>query len=141
MDKVRRAIQAGEIDATSYASGRKGMEHMHSALEGGTISAPEGKDKGGGQRKEVTLDTTAKINVPAGQKIFPNNRSAQASLHWIMRSMGNIHSSQPSVGGEKFNPALAGTVPHDPSTHGALNQLDPSTIAHTQNLRKTWKQQ
>jgi hypothetical protein len=59
----------------------------------------------------------------------------------IMRSMGNIHSSQPSVGGEKFHPALAGTVPHDPNTHGALNQLDPSTIAHTQNLKKTWKEQ
>jgi hypothetical protein len=141
MDKVNRAIQAGEIDPTSYASGRKGMEHMYSALEGGTISAPEGKEKGGGQRKDVTLDTTAKINVPAGQKIFPNSRSAQASLHMIMRSMGNIHSSQPSVGGEKFHPALAGTVPHDPNTHGALNQLDPSTIAHTQNLKKTWKEQ
>jgi hypothetical protein len=54
-----------------------------------------------------------------------------------MTSMGTIHGSQKlNKDGEKFHPALAGTVPHDPSTHGALNQLDPSTVAHTQALRK-----
>ena len=138
MDKVRRAIEAGEIDPTAYAPGRKGMEHMHSALEGGTISSREQKStQAGGQRKEVTLDTTGKINIPVGQQIFPNSPGAQASLQAIMTSMGTIHGSQKlNKDGEKFHPALAGTVPHDPSTHGALNQLDPSTVAHTQALRK-----
>jgi hypothetical protein len=82
------------------------------------------------------IDHTGKINIPVGQQIFPNNPGAQASLQAIMSSMGKIHGSQKSVGGERFHPALAGTVPHDPSTHGALNQLDPSTIPHTQALRK-----
>ena len=136
MDKVRRAVEAGEINPESYAPGRKGMEHMHSALEGGTISAAEGQDKGGGQEKEVTLDHSGKINIPVGQQIFPDNPVAQASLQAIMTSMGKIHGSQKSVGGERFHPALEGTVPHDPSTHGALNQLDPSTVAHTQILAK-----
>jgi hypothetical protein len=137
-DKVRRAIEAGEIDPTSYAPGRKGMEHMHSALEGGTISSREQKyTQAGGQRKEVTLDTTGKINIPVGQQIFPNSPAAQTSLQAIMSSMGKIHGSQKlDKNGERFHPALAGTVPHDPSTHGALNQLDPSTVAHTLTLRK-----
>jgi hypothetical protein len=137
-DKVRRAIEAGEIDPTAYAPGRKGIEHMHSALEGGTISSREQKStQAGGQRKEVTLDTTGKINIPVGQQIFPNSPGAQASLQAIMTSMGTIHGSQKlNKDGEKFHPALAGTVPHDPSTHGALNQLDPSTVAHTQALKK-----
>jgi len=135
-DKVRRAIEKGVIDATSYAPGREGVEHMHSALEGGTISVPP---VGGhsGKRKDVTNYTKPMDRVFAGQKIFPDNRSAQASLHMIMRSMGNLHGSHPTG----FNPALQGIVPHDPATHAALNQLDPSTVAHTQNLRKAWKQQ
>jgi hypothetical protein len=135
-DKVRRAIEKGVIDATSYDSGRKGVEHMHSALEGGTISIPPvGGDSG--KRKDVTNYTKPMDRVFVGQKIFPDNRSAQASLHMIMRSMGNLHGSHDTG----FNPALQGIVPHDPATHAALNQLDPSTVAHTQNLRKAWKQQ
>ena len=138
MDKVNRAIQAGEIDPTSYAPGRKGMEHMHSALEGGTIGSREQKyTQSGGHKKEVTLDHSGKTNIPVGQQIFPNSPAAQASLQAIMTSMGRIHGSQKlDKDGERFHPALAGTVPHDPSTHGALNQLDPSTIPHTQALRK-----
>ena len=138
MDKVRRAIEAGEIDPTSYAPGRKGMEHMHSALEGGTIGSREQKyTQSGGHKKEVTLDHSGKTNIPVGQQIFPNSPAAQASLQAIMTSMGRIHGSQKlDKDGERFHPALAGTVPHDPSTHGALNQLDPSTIPHTQALRK-----
>jgi hypothetical protein len=75
--------------------------------------------------------------MPVGQQIFPDNAAAQASLQAIMSSMGTIHGSQKlNKDGEKFHPALAGTVPHDPSSHGALNQLDPSTVAHTQILIK-----
>ena len=144
-DKVQRAIQSGLINADSYRTDRKGMEHIHSALEGGTITPDEGEDKGGGQEKEVTLDqrnrrskeTGKQMIMPVGQQIFPDNPVAQASLQAIMSSMGKIHSSQKvDKDGEKFHPALAGTVPHDPSTHGALNQLDPSTVAHTLILGK-----
>jgi hypothetical protein len=144
MDKVTRAIQSGLINPESYRTDRKGMEHIHSALEGGTITPFEGQDKGGGQEADVPLDQRnrrskeqgTQMIMPVGQQIFPDNPAAQASLQVIMSSMGKIHGSQKSVGGEKFHPALAGTVPHDPSTHGALNQLDPSTVAHTQALRK-----
>jgi len=136
-DKVRRAIESGEINPESYRTDRKGMEHMYSALEGGTIASREQRyTQSGGHKKEVTLDHTGKINIPVGQQVFPNNPVAQASLKAIMASMGAIHGSQKSVGGERFHPALEGTVPHDPSTHGALNQLDPSTVAHTEILRK-----
>ena len=148
-DKVRRAIQSGLINADSYRTDRKGMEHIHSALEGGTITPDEGQDPGGNQGKEVTLDQRNRRSkekgkqmiMPVGQQIFPDNPVAQASLQAIMSSMGKIHGSQKvDKDGEKFHPALAGTVPHDPSTHGALNQLDPSTVAHTQILRKAQHQ-
>jgi hypothetical protein len=136
MDKVRDAVAKGVIDASSYAPGREGVVDMHSALEGGTISVPPvGGDSG--KRKDVTNYTQAMDRVFIGQKIFPDNRSAQASLHMVMRSMGSLHGSHPTG----FHPALEGIVPHDPNTHGALNQLVPSTIAHTENLRKAWKLQ
>ena len=148
-DKVQRAIQSGLINADSYRTDRKGMEHIHSALEGGTITPQDEGQARGGQEKEVTLDqrnrrskeTGRQMIMPVGQQIFPDNPGAQASLQAIMSSMGNIHGSQKvDKDGEKFHPALAGTVPHDPSTHGALNQLDPSTVAHTQILRKSQHQ-
>ena len=141
MDKVKDAIKRQVINPESYESDengkptRKGMGHIHSALEGGTISVPP--TGGIGYKKEVTNYTRPMDRVFIGQKIFPDNRSAQASLHWIMRSMANIHSSHP----DGADPTLEGTVPHDPATHAALNQLDPSTVAHTLNLRKAWKQQ